>query len=177
MSATDDKAIALGAILLLRAALRLENSDQALTLTVDPEGIVMSESSLAEFLAAAPKPIRLIGTADKGVTRVSHLPVTEPSQLEFLRRRSHDTRNYFRKQLPLPEGQIRVLLRAGRQKVVLNYEQYIRWLGEYSVPGTGWGGGPPAKRDSEARQIGAHLVFDVSAHEGRIKEFRLKLPW
>lgn len=177
MSATDDKEIALAAILLVRAAIHLENSDLPLTFTVEPEAIVKSESALADFLAAAFKPVRLVATTDKNVLRVSHLRVTEPSELEFLKRRSHDTRAYFRKRLRLPEDQIRVLLRAGRQRVVLRFAQFIRWQGEYSVPGTGWGGGPPATRDSEARKIGAHLVFDVDAHEGDIKVLRIKLPW
>src|SRR5438105_1554444 len=128
---------ALASLWVYRAGTGLDDPTRSPSFVLEPESTQISEDSAAALLAAETKPTRLSVSREADVLRVKHWQLVEPSELQFLRRRSSDTRAYWQKQLGLGAEDIRVFLRAGRLTMVLGFDKYINWLGEYSLMDAG----------------------------------------
>jgi hypothetical protein len=163
MSTPTATRIALASLSVYRAGTGLDDPARSPSFVLEPESTQVSEDSAATLLSAETKPIRVSVSREADVLRVKHWQLAEPSELQFLRRRSADARSYWQKQLGLRAEDIRVFLRAGRLTMVLPFEEYITWLSEYSLGDAGQSGSFGSIYP-EAKAAGAQIDVEASAY-------------
>ena len=154
---------ALVSLWVYRAGTGLDDPTRSPSFVLEPESTHIPEDSAAARLAAETKPIRLSVSREADVLRMKHRLLVEPSELQFLRRRSSDTCAYWQKQLGLRAEDIRVFLRAGRLTTILPFEEYLTWLGEYSLSNAGQSGSFGTV-SPEATAAGAQIYVEASAY-------------
>jgi hypothetical protein len=165
---------AVASLWVYRAGTDLDDPAGSPRYVIEPEDSVLTEDSAAALLAAETKPIRLSVSREADVLRVEHSQVVDPTQLQFLRRRSSTNRAYWQERLGLRAEEIRVFLRTGRLTMVVPFEEYLTWLGEYSLSNAGQSGSFGTIYP-EAKAAGAHIYVDASSY--RPGEEPIVLHW
>jgi len=146
-----------------RAGTGLDDPARSPSYVLEPESTQIAEDSAAALVAVQTKPIQLSVSREADVLRVKHSQVVDPTELQFLRRRCSTNRAHYQERLGLRAEEIKVFLRTGRLTMLLPFEEYLTWLGEYSLSGAGQSGNVGTIYP-EAKAAGAHIYVDASSY-------------
>lgn len=148
---------------------------------LEPQGARASVKSAVDFLAAQPKPVEILASLHGRDIIVHQQSVTEAAVLEFLARRSHETREYLRERYlerTTEDVDIGVLVRASSYSELISLRDYVTWIGEYYVRDMG-SSVTGAASDPDAQRMGAAFVAELSGKDpsASIGHVRLSLGW